>query len=684
MDPTGLAVGCLDRMGPQPAESCGIADYGFAQGTDLADVFISYARADHSVASRVADGLQSSGFDVWWDAKLPAHRAYSEIIEANLREAKAVVVVWSKAASKSQWVRAEADFARNEGKLVQAAADRSIPPMPFNQIQCADLKGWRGSKAHAGWLKLLGSVTALISETGSSAFAPVRRATGWHKLWVRGLSRLSIPLVSLSALSGLAVAGILGWHSWNSVGATPTVKLVAATRDPATQALARDLAVQFGGMAITQSGSLRLITSSDAQAEPPQLVLEAATLNDASSPGASLVLKNASDQAIVWSEDFEKGSRQLSDMKLQMALTAARVLGCATDALSDNGRRLPKANRTLYLSSCAQTAEGQLVDPQTVIANLSRIVVAAPQFVPAWRKLLLAEAVSVDEAEGEGDWPSAAQQQIIRSRIAAARRLEPHMAEATLAEIALVQPSDLVTKLKLIDQAEQEDPTNPAVRMDRTDLLQSVGRMEDAMVNALGGMQVDPTSPAMVDSYVSALLYNGQTSLAEEQVKQAQRLWPGTSTVEDLVWRFYLRFGDPRIALQIASRRSVSPSTQLFLETRENPSKKNVDRLVSFYQLRMQVAVNPSVLAQALGQFHREDQLYEMLLNWPHKEDFEVGQPVWFRPALHEFRRDPRFMQLAARSPLLKYWQTTGKWPDFCSESDLPYDCKKEAAKYHA
>ncbi|MEJ7777909.1 MAG: hypothetical protein WKF52_11160 [Sphingomicrobium sp.] len=52
-----------------------------------------------------------------------------------------------------------------------------------------------------------------------------------------------------------------------------------------------------------------------------------------------------------------------------------------------------------------------------------------------------------------------------------------------------------------------------------------------------------------------------------------------------------------------------------------------------------------------------------------------------FRPALKDIRRDRRFMQVAKRIGLLNYWRTSGHWPDFCQEADLPYDCKKEAAK---
>jgi hypothetical protein len=84
---------------------------------------------------------------------------------------------------------------------------------------------------------------------------------------------------------------------------------------------------------------------------------------------------------------------------------------------------------------------------------------------------------------------------------------------------------------------------------------------------------------------------------------------------------------------------------------------------------------------QAYGQFHRDNELYEILLHWPNQASFDDLQEVWFRPSLHEFRRDPRFIQVVARSPLLRYWRSTGRWPDFCKEPDLPYDCKREAAK---
>ena len=136
---------------------------------DTRDVFISYARPSEEEAHRIAEMLRNAGFSVWRDDELPAHRAYSDVIEERLKSAKAVVVLWSAESAKSHWVRAEADTAREAGTLVQATLDSALPPMPFNQIQCADLNGWSGDTSSAGWRKLQGSVAALVGGTGEDA-----------------------------------------------------------------------------------------------------------------------------------------------------------------------------------------------------------------------------------------------------------------------------------------------------------------------------------------------------------------------------------------------------------------------------------------------------------------------------------------------------------------------------------
>ena len=144
----------------------------------MTEIFISYARPDEPRANRVAEVLRSAGYCVWRDDELPAHRAYAQVIEERLKSAKAVVVLWSVDAGKSQWVRAEADAARHLGTLVQATLDGGLPPLPFNQIQSADLSEWDGDIDAPGWRKLIASVQALAPVEEEAKTPPRRRRLG--------------------------------------------------------------------------------------------------------------------------------------------------------------------------------------------------------------------------------------------------------------------------------------------------------------------------------------------------------------------------------------------------------------------------------------------------------------------------------------------------------------------------
>jgi adenylate cyclase len=135
----------------------------------MSDIFISYARSTETQAKAIGEALRGLGYGIWRDDELPAHRDYSEVIEERLRAAKAVVVVWSAEAVKSQWVRAEADLAREAHTLVQLSLDSSPLPMPFNRIQCADLSGWTGDLSHPGWTKVAASVAELTGTSLSPA-----------------------------------------------------------------------------------------------------------------------------------------------------------------------------------------------------------------------------------------------------------------------------------------------------------------------------------------------------------------------------------------------------------------------------------------------------------------------------------------------------------------------------------
>jgi tetratricopeptide (TPR) repeat protein len=146
----------------------------------LADVFLSYARPDAASAERIARELGKAGWSVWYDRELPAHRAYADVIASELESAASVLVLWSEAAAGSEWVRSEANRARELHKLVQARLDGARLPMPFDQIQCADLCDRGGARRRSGWSQVRKSIGALVGgerHVGSSGARAAGSAT---------------------------------------------------------------------------------------------------------------------------------------------------------------------------------------------------------------------------------------------------------------------------------------------------------------------------------------------------------------------------------------------------------------------------------------------------------------------------------------------------------------------------
>lgn len=183
----------------------------------MADVFISYARADEEAARRAAQALRDYGFTVWFDEQLPAHRAYSEVIEEQLGAASAVLVLWSAHSIRSQWVRSEANRARERGVLVQARLDDCALPMPFDQQQCADLTGCARGRAASGWTIVADSIGELVG--GGRIAVPARAGRPANP------DRRAL-LGGIGAIGVAATGAMFLWRQQRSEELSPEAKLL--------------------------------------------------------------------------------------------------------------------------------------------------------------------------------------------------------------------------------------------------------------------------------------------------------------------------------------------------------------------------------------------------------------------------------------------------------------------------
>ncbi|MEM9262445.1 MAG: SUMF1/EgtB/PvdO family nonheme iron enzyme [Pseudomonadota bacterium] len=134
----------------------------------MTDIFISYSRDDRAIVSKMAASLAGEGFNVWWDPEIPPGSTFSDVIDARLKEADCVLVVWSASSIKSNWVQEEADDGLQNGRLIPVIIDPIELPRGFKRVQTADLTQWNGETNSPEWRRVVSEVKRLVSPSQKS------------------------------------------------------------------------------------------------------------------------------------------------------------------------------------------------------------------------------------------------------------------------------------------------------------------------------------------------------------------------------------------------------------------------------------------------------------------------------------------------------------------------------------
>jgi hypothetical protein len=173
----------------------------------MADVFISYARADRARAERLAHVLGEQGWSVWWDRYIPPGKTFDDVIEDALAEAKCVIVLWSQDSVRSEWVKAEASEAARRRILVPILADDIRIPLEFRRIQTARLIDWANLPANRDWDQLSQALAALLGREVKPRATAVPEPKPARRLSLIGGVAAAIVLALALTLTGYS-----NWH----------------------------------------------------------------------------------------------------------------------------------------------------------------------------------------------------------------------------------------------------------------------------------------------------------------------------------------------------------------------------------------------------------------------------------------------------------------------------------------
>jgi TIR domain len=187
-----------------------MAARGDRTGDIMADIFLSYAREDEARIEPLVTAFQEQGWSVFWDRHIPAGQSWRSHIGESLRDAKCVVVVWSRHSVSSRWVMEEAEEGQQRGNLVPVLLEAVDLPIGFRGVQAGDLRDWQPDRPSPQFAQLVRDIGAML---GRAPQTPDATSPGYTAAATKGeRSRESPPRPAKSRfglLNRLVMAAIL-------------------------------------------------------------------------------------------------------------------------------------------------------------------------------------------------------------------------------------------------------------------------------------------------------------------------------------------------------------------------------------------------------------------------------------------------------------------------------------------
>ena len=647
----------------------------------MSDVFISYARSTQAQAQAAAAVLRSLGYSVWIDDELPAHRAYRKVIQEHVTAAKAVVVLWSFDAADSDWVLSEAEQARAARKLVQATVDGQHPPMPFDQIQCADLTDWTGDPRATGWRKVVASVAELAVPDRPPADTPVVRAPA-KKRWVG-----TAVAAAVVAIGAVAIFVLQSRHATHMPDDTNNGRIEIGVFAPVTQTdevkrfakemtdtVVRVFATNDIKVVDRDRGNVEASTSGTAE-----FLLRGTVDRDGDQFVTNADLLHGREGLVVWSTTMRGDAARIRVLEDEFSTYVAQVLRCALlfrqqshDPSTDLFGR--------FLAICAAFNDIR-VDQTPELA--SRIIEAAPHSAIGYALRASSNAL-VSDADRSGI--VRAPQEVARLRkmvyddARIAEAMDPTV-DSYWARAVVDDPSvGFAARERLLQKSIEVAPDLGGLR-EYGRLLERVGRVRDALDYLERAASASPLDLGTAIEAAHDMGCTGNLELGRKQFDDLRKKHSDPFIDWTQFWT-ELHCGDPAIAKTISETygsywagqlhpiiASDYPCGRFFLDARArdlHPTNAEID-----------AACRDGGDPDTYAYFGQVDAALRIWAT-------EAGPPPGWRRTLflpHNrlVRADPRFMDLAARFGMVDYWLDTDQWPDFCKEDKLPYDCKEAA-----
>jgi adenylate cyclase len=443
----------------------------------MADIFISYARQDVETARRFADAFQSTGFSVWWDDALRSGEAFDESIERALREAKAVVVLWSTSSVMSRWVRAEATQADRNRTLVPVMIEPCQRPIIFELTHTADLSHWRGDTRDKGWQGLVADVRRLIESQAAPRCA--QSCTASPSTTTPPPSQRTQP--SRPGVVILPFVNMSGdpEQEYFSDGVTEDI-ITDLGRVSALSVASRNSAFSYKGKTVAPAQIARALNVTH--------VMEGSVRKSGNRVRITAQLLEAATDTQVWAERFD---RTLDDIfaiqdDISKAIVAAlkvKLLPAERAAIEQRFTTSTEAYELFLLARGFQRKGSERLKP-VIVRICKRVVELDPGFAKGWALMSLAES-EMSQRGVEGYSVESARASAERAIAADPTMAEGHaaLAEARMRGLLEREPVDgvLETAFKLDPDCYEAHVVAGAAGIARRDYEKAIAHLERAI-----------------------------------------------------------------------------------------------------------------------------------------------------------------------------------------------------------
>ena len=344
----------------------------------MARIFLSYARDDVDAARQLAGCVSDAGHDVWWDRHLHGGSRFATEIEQALKDAEAVVVLWSVHSLGSAWVQDEAAEGRDSGRLVPVSLGSAKPPLGFRQFQTIDLGGWDGSGAPEALDDLL---EAIARTCGSAART---ESGGRPDKASEKQKKPSVCVLPFINMSGEAE------QEYFSDGISEDI-ITDLSKVSALSVVARNTAFTFKGQSVDVKEVAKTLGVT--------YVLEGSVRKAGNRVRITAQLIDGKEGDHVWADRYDRDLDDIFEIQdeISKAIVEAlrvKLLPEEKQAIEQRGTNNVEAYN-LYLMARQQWVSGNFGDPrrdEAIVRVCTQATRLDPHYAQAWALMALAQA----------------------------------------------------------------------------------------------------------------------------------------------------------------------------------------------------------------------------------------------------------------------------------------------------